>query len=300
MKRAQATALLSVGSNSVLIVMKVIVGALSGSISIISEAIHSGMDLIASGIAFFAVRSADAPPDKEHPYGHGKLENVSGVVEAALILVASAIIVAEAVKKIIHPEPVEGIGLGFVVMLISALANILVSRKLYHVAKEEDSVALAADALHLKADVITSLGVGIGLFAIWVAGLFGLNLLFLDPIVAVCIAAFIVREAIGMLKIAFMPLVDHSLPPEEQALVEGILSEARNECGGFHDLRTRQSGKYRQIDCHLTLPPEMTVAKAHQICDRLENEIEAKLKHVIVVIHVEPESDGCADNEPSI
>ncbi len=288
MNKKSSTALLSVGSNSVLIAMKVVVGLISGSVSIISEAIHSSMDLVAALIAFFSVRQSDVPPDAEHPYGHGKIENVSGVVEAILILVASALIVIEAVKKILNPTELEGIGIGFVVMLVSAGVNIVVSRRLYKVAKEEGSVALAADALHLKADVITSLGVGIGLMAIWIAGLFGLHLAFLDPVVAIAVAIFITKEAIEMLIHAFRPLVDASLPPADHDLITEVIRKHRPDDGGFHSLRTRQAGNQRHIDFHLTLPPAMTVDEAHRICDAIEDELEKRMTHTMVVIHVEP------------
>ena len=289
-KKSQA-ALLSVGSNSVLIAMKVAVGITTGSVSIISEAIHSSMDLMAALIAFFSVRKSDSPPDKDHPYGHGKIENVSGVIEALLILLASYLIVSEAVKKILHPAEIEGIGLGFVVMLISAGVNILVSRRLYKVAKAENSMALEADALHLKADVFTSLGVGVGLMAIWIAGFFGVHAAFLDPAVAICVAVFITREAVGMLIRAFQPLMDASLPQEDHIHIEEVIQKYRPK-GDYHQLRTRMAGKHRHIDFHLTLPGEMVVAEAHRICDLIEDELENRLPFTIVVIHVEPEGNA--------
>ena len=287
--RKTKIALLSVGSNSCLIALKTVVGITSGSVSIISEAIHSSMDLLAAIIAFFAVRKSDKAADREHPYGHGKVENVSGVIEALLILVASAWIVIEAVNRILNPEHrMESIGIGFAVMLVSALVNTLVSRKLYKVAKEEHSVALEADALHLKADVITSLGVGLGLLAIWVAELFGLNWLFLDPIIAIAVAVFIVREAVQMLVSAFKPLMDHALPDEELVAVQAVLDGVKNQGGDWHELRTRISGKVRHIDCHVTLPPSMTVEESHRICDALEKELENAIPYVHAIIHVEP------------
>ena len=146
---------LSLLSNTILIIMKLIVGLVTGSVSIISEAIHSTMDLLAAIIAFFSVRISDRPADDTHPYGHGKIENVSGVIEALLIFVASVWIIVEAVKKIITPGEIESVGIGFIVMFISAGINFIVSKKLYKVAKQEDSIALEADALHLKADVYT-------------------------------------------------------------------------------------------------------------------------------------------------
>ena len=164
MNRKVRAARLSVLSNSLLIAIKVIVGILSGSVSILSEAIHSFMDLLAALISFFSVRISDTPADERHPYGHGKFENISGVIEAILIFIASGWIIFEAIRKMLHPHEIEKIGLGIVVMAISATVNFFVSRKLYKVAKSMDSIALEADALHLKVDVYTSLGVAAGLF----------------------------------------------------------------------------------------------------------------------------------------
>lgn len=287
--RKSRAALLSICSNITLIIMKVIVGVISGSVSIISEAIHSGMDLVAALIAFFSVRKSDAPPDERHPYGHDKIENVSGVIEAVLILIASGWIIIEAVKKLFNPSDIEGISLGFMVMLASAAVNWMVSGHLYRIAKEEDSVALAADALHLKADVLTSLGVATGLFGIWVASHFGYNLYYLDPVVAIGVAIFITKEAIEMLNHAFQPLVDHSLSEEELAITAQVIQQFRPQSDGFHDLRTRRAGRRRHIDFHLTLPRDMTVAESHTICDQIERGIEERLPHAVVLIHVEPE-----------
>ena len=208
---------LSLMSNTSLIIMKLIVGLFTGSVSIISEAIHSTMDLLAAIIAFFSVRISDKPADESHPYGHGKIENISGVIEALFIFVASVWIIVESVKKIINPEEIESVGIGFIVMFISAAINFIVSKKLYKVAKEESSIALEADALHLKADVYTSLGVGVGLILIWITGL---N--YLDPIVAILVAIFILKESFELLKTAFNPLLDIKLSDEEIEIIKMI------------------------------------------------------------------------------
>ena len=289
MNRKSRAALVSVCSNITLIIMKVIVGVISGSVSIISEAIHSAMDLVAALIAFFSVRKSDAPPDERHPYGHDKIENVSGVIEAVLILIASGWIIIEAVKKLFNPGEIEGLSLGFMVMLASAAVNWIVSGHLYRIAKEEDSVALAADALLLKAGVLTSVGVAGGLFGIWAASHFGYNLYYLDPVVAIGVAIFITKEAIEMLNHAFQPLVDHSLSEEELAITAEVIQQFRPQSDGFHELRSRRAGRRRHIDFHLTLPREMTVAESHSICDQIERAIEERLPYSVVLIHVEPE-----------
>jgi cation diffusion facilitator family transporter len=282
MNKKVSIARLSIISNSFLIVMKLIVGLISGSISIISEAIHSFMDLLASVIAFFSVRISDSPADERHPYGHGKFENVSGVIEAVLIFVAAFWIIYEAVKKIANPGEIENISYGFVVMLVSAIINFIVSRKLYRVAKETESIALEADALHLKTDVYTSAGVAFGLFLIWITGYH-----VLDPIIAIVVALLILKESIELFLKAYSPLLDISLSDKELETIKSIIGSHCADNITFHDLRSRKAGNYNYIDFHLNLPENLTVKEAHQICDTIENDIKADLKNTEVTIHVE-------------
>ncbi len=282
MNKKVSVARLSIFSNTCLIILKIVVGLLSHSVSIISEAIHSFMDLLASIVAFFSVRISDTPADERHPYGHGKFENISGVVEALLIFVAAFWIIFEAVKKIIHPVTVEKIGLGFAVMFISAIVNIFVSRRLYQVAKETDSVALEADALHLKTDVYTSFGVATGLLLMWIS-----KIPLVDPIIAIFVALLILKESFDLFSKAYAPLLDLSLPPGD---IEQIVSIIQRHCTdemSFHNLRSRKAGNYKYIDFHLNLDPDKTVREAHQICDMIEEDIKNAFDHTEVTIHVE-------------
>lgn len=281
--RKGRVALLSIGSNTTLIVLKVIAGLLSGSVSIISEAIHSSMDLIASLVAFFAVRESSKPADKEHPYGHGKIENLSGVVEGVLIFVAAVMIFKEAIKKITVQEPIEQAYVAIGVMLFGALVNFLVSRKLYKVSVEEESMALEADALHLKTDVYTSLGVGIGLLLIKLT-----NLYILDSIVAIAVALLIIKEAWELLYRAVSNLLDVRLPIEVERDIENMIKGHQNEIIDYHKLKTRQSGNVKHIDFHITVVPTLTVLEAHDIVGELKKEIGSKYKNSRVSIHVDP------------
>jgi cation diffusion facilitator family transporter len=272
---------LSILSNTLLISMKLIVGIISGSVSIISEAIHSSMDLVAAVIAFLSVRVSDNPPDTRHPYGHGKIENISGVIEALLIFVAAIWIIVEAVKKLLGEAIVlDTIALGSAVMVISAIINTYVSRRLYKVAKETNSVALEADALHLKTDVYTSLGVAIGLGLIMLTGI---N--WLDPVVAILVALFIIRESYQLLKRAFTPLLDTAWATEEIVELENKLDRLDVH---YHDLRTRVAGNYRFIDLHIEIPENVSVGSAHKYCDKIENELTNNYENLTVTIHVEP------------
>lgn len=275
------TARLSVISNSLLIIMKLSVGIISGSVSIISEAIHSSMDLIAAVIALFSVRVSDNPPDSRHPYGHGKVENISGVIEALLIFAAAIWIISEAIKKLAGESGELGpIWIGVIVMIISALVNTVVSARLYKVARETNSVALEADALHLKTDVYTSLGVAVGLGLIMITGI-----KWLVPVVAMLVAIFIIRESYILLKKAFTPLLDTAWGAGE---IEELRTRLDNMEVTYHDLRTRIAGNYRFIDIHIQIPENESVGNAHKYCDKIEDELTRIYGNLTVTIHVEP------------
>jgi len=280
------TASLSIFSNIFLIIIKVIAGVLSGSVSIISEAIHSSMDLMAAIIAFFSVRISSNPPDKKHPYGHGKFENVSGVIEAILILVAAIWIIYEAIHKLINPQPVDTLGVGILVMTISGIVNYFISHRLYKVAKETDSLALEADALHLKTDVYTSLGVAMGLGLLWFT-----NLQWLDPLVAILVALLITYESTVLLKKAYNPLLDTALPEKDMETIEHCIQKHLNPDMSYHQLRARRSGHYKYIDLHLEVPAQTSVAISHQMCDDIEQEINLQFNNAEVHIHIEPTTD---------
>ncbi len=288
MNRAARTARLSIVSNTLLIILKLVVGIISGAVSIISEAIHSLMDLAAAVMAFFSIRMAQRPADTEHPYGHEKVENVSGVLEAALIIVAGVLIIVESTKKLLHHEPLQHVELGVAVMLVSGLVNIIVSRTLSRVATEEQSVALEADALHLKTDVYSSLGVGAGLLVL----VFLERVLhvpwayYLDPGVAIIIALLILAEAWKMLRKAFGPLLDASISDAELAAVKECVGRHPN--ASLHSIRTRRAGGKKHIDFHLSVPADMSVGESHALCDLIEQELEAKISNTSVVIHIEP------------
>ena len=273
---------LSIVSNTFLIILKIVVGLLSGSVSIISEAIHSSMDLIAALIAFFSVKVSDNPPDSRHPYGHGKVENISGVIEAILIFIAAIWIITEAVKKLLGEEIVlDVIWLGSSVMLISAIVNTLVSRKLYKVARETKSVALEADALHLKTDVYTSAGVAVGLGLIFITGI-----KWLDPFVAILVALFIIKESYSLLRRAFTPLLDTAWGEDEIEDLERRLNQMEVN---YHDLRTRVAGNYRFVDIHVEIPEDESVGNAHSYCDMIEDKLNSLYDNITVTIHVEPQ-----------
>jgi cation diffusion facilitator family transporter len=286
--RKTKAAAFSIASNTALIILKIIAGLITGSVSLIAESIHSLMDLAAAIIAFFSVRLSDTPADKKHQFGHGKAENVSGVIEGILILVAAALIVKEAIEKItagVHLEIVE-VGIG--VMAVAIVVNFFVSRYLYKISKATDSLALEADAAHLSTDVLTMVGVFIGLIIVRITGWQQL-----DPIIAIIVALLIVKAAIDIIRKSFGGLMDVSLPDSEQKVIETCLLEHKDRIVDFHRLRTRKAGSQRQIDLHLVIPKTTHVDEADRLCDHLETDIEHLLHNAEVNIHVEPCSSTC-------
>lgn len=276
-------ALLSIFSNTALILMKIIAGILSGSVSIISEAIHSSMDLIASLVAFFSVSQSSKPADKEHPYGHGKIENISGIIEGLLIFVAAAMIIVKAYHKIFETTKIEQAEIAIAVMVVSAVVNLFVSRKLYKVAKEEDSMALEADALHLKTDVYTSLGVGVGILLIKLTGY-----AILDSVVAMLVAILIIKEAAELCKNAVDFLLDIRLSDREEAVIIKIIEEHSDQFIEYHKLKTRKSGNVKHIDFHIVVDADLSVKTTHAIIGSLKKDMCEKVGNTRVSIHVDP------------
>lgn len=284
--RKVRVALLSIISNATLIIFKIVAGIISGSVSIISEAIHSSMDLLASIIAFFSVKASSKPADDDHPFGHGKIENISGVIEGVLILVASIMIIVQAIKKIYNPRPIENEWVATLVMFISGFINFIVSTKLYKVGEEEDSMALKADALHLKTDIYTSLGVGIGILLIKIT-----KIHILDSIVAILVAFLIIKEAAELTKNGFDELIDKRLSDEEEKEIKGIIERCKSDFIDYHKLKTRKSGNVKHIDFHITLDKNTTVKEAHDIIGDIKKEMNKSIKNSRVTIHIDPSND---------
>jgi cation diffusion facilitator family transporter len=274
---------LSVASNIALTAGKLVVGTIIGSVSVISEAIHSANDLLASFIALWAVRKSAQPPDQEHPYGHGKVENIAGTIEAVLIFIAAVLIISESIEKIRQGGEILEPGWGVLVMAVSAGLNFMVSSYLLKVGKEQDSVALEADGIHLRTDVYTSLGVMAGLGLIQLSGYW-----ILDPIIAIMVALLIVKAAFELLQKAFLPLLDTAADAETMDTVTEVLEDLKGEFIEYHDLRSRKAGRDVHIDMHLVVQAEMSIEEAHDLCDTIESRIHERLNYSHVLIHVEP------------
>ena len=296
-QRKENVALLSVISNSVLVVFKTVVGFLIGSVSIISEAIHSGMDLLAAVIAMFSVKTSSVPADDVHPFGHGKVESISGLIEAVLIFVAAFWIIFEAVKKISSAQAMESPGWGVAVMLASTVINFIVSQRLFKVGREAESIALQADAWHLRTDVYTSAGVMLSLAIIWIAHFIFTepNIHWLDPVAAIFVAVFILKAAYHLTAEALRDLMDVKLPAEEEAVIRDTIAGHKPAVHGFHQLRTRRAGNFRFIEFHIKVDPKMTVEASHDITKEMKKSIRGKFSDCVITIHVEPCDGNCTD-----
>jgi cation diffusion facilitator family transporter len=279
-------AALSIASNSILIAIKVAAGAITGSIAILTEAIHSLIDLVASVVAFVSVRKADEPADVEHPYGHEKVESLAATIEGMLILVGAGVIVYEATRRLVTGAEVELLGVGIGVMGFSVLANLVVSAVLYRQAAAHDSPALEGDAAHLRTDAMTSAGVLLGLALVEITG----NAAF-DAITALLVAAAIVTAGIRIIRRSSGVLVDEALPPGEMDRIEAAIAAARTpEVAGYHKLRARRAGNRRHIDFHVQYRSGTSLERAHELAHAMRAEIEAEIPHAEVLIHAEPET----------
>ena len=284
---------LSVVSNSLLIAIKVAVGAITGSIAIITEAVHSLIDLMASVIALTSVRKADEPADVEHPYGHEKLENLAAAIEGMLILVGAGVIIFEATRRLVDAADVEVVGLGIAVMAVSAVVNFSISAFLDRQAKRLDSPALEGDAAHLRTDAFTSIGVLGGLVLVEVTG----DSAF-DAIAALAVAVAIVVSGLRIITRSSRVLVDEVLPADEMDRIEAAIAASRPpEVAGYHKLRARRAGSRRYVDLHVQFRSGTSLEQAHALAHEMRAAIEAELPAADVLIHVEPEESVLGPDE---
>jgi cation diffusion facilitator family transporter len=278
-------AALSIASNSALIVLKAIAGSITGSVALLTEALHSATDLIASVVAFFSVRKADVPADESHPYGHEKIEDMAAAIEGLLILVGCGLITFEAVRNLIRGAHLEKLGIGIGVLAISIAVNLVVSTKLARRARATGSPALAADAAHLRTDMATSAGV---LAALALVAITGWD--WLDPVVALVVAAAVAWAGLRILTRSSRVLVDQTLPDAElEAIREVVATFSGRGVVGFHALRSRQAGARRHVDLHVQFRSGTTLEDAHRTAHELQDAIRDRLGDADVLIHLEPE-----------
>lgn len=275
---------LSITSNTIVFILKIIAGVISGSVSILSEAIHSISDFLASILTFFAVNYSSEPADKEHPFGHGKYEDMSGFIEGGLIIFAGFFIIYEALIKLIKGSNLQTETLlGIYVMAFAIFANFIVSRYLFYIAKKSDSISLYADAQHLSTDIFSSLGVLVGLVLIKLTGF-----TVIDSFVAIFVAAIILKTGFAISKTTLNNLLDTSLPDNEITTIENILN-SNHIIKGYKSIKARKAGQYKEIELTLLFAPDMQICNCHSECDRIENNIKAEFENANIVIHAEPD-----------
>jgi len=284
--RKTSAALLSIASNTILIALKVVAGVITGSVAIITEALHSSIDLVASVVAFVSVRKADQPPDPEHPFGHAKFENLAAAFEGVLILVGATVIAYESTSRLAEgTAQVDSVGIGIAIIGVTIVANLAVSSFLAGRARETQSPALEGDAAHLRTDAATSVAVVVRLVLVETTGAE-----WLDPAFALVVAAAIVVAGLRLVLRSSRVLVDETLPPEElEAIRETVLAFGPRGVAGFHKLRARHAGSFHHVDMHVQFRAGTTLEDAHRTAHELQDAIAARLDGADVLIHLEPE-----------
>ena len=278
---------LSIGAALTTIALKTGAYYLTHSVGLLSDAIESFVNLAGASMALIMLTIAARPADESHVYGHSKAEYFASITEGLLILGAAAGIVTAAINRLLHPRPLEQLGLGLAVSIAASAINFLVARKLMSEGKKRNSITLEADAHHLMTDVWTSAGV-IGGVAI--VGLTGWNIL--DPLIAIAVALNIIWTGIQLVQRSVAGLMDAALPEQEQEMIQSVMAKYREKGVSFHALRTRQAAARRFISIHILVPGEWTVHDAHHIAEDFESDIRAALGGVVTVFtHLEPVED---------
>lgn len=277
---------LSVAAAIVTIALKSLAYSLTGSVGLLSDALESVVNLVAALITLGMLALAARPPDEDHAWGYGKAEYFSSGAEGVLILGAAIAIVWAAVPRLLHPRPLEAVGLGFGVSVLASLVNFAVARVLLGAGRRHHSIALEADAHHLLTDVWTSAGVLAAVVAVAVT-----DWEILDPVIAILVALQILWTGVKLVRRSAMGLLDRSLPPEEQAAVQAVLEAHASAEVQFHAVRTRQAGARRFVTLHVLVPGGWSVRRGHEVCERLELDISAVLANATVTTHLEAVED---------
>ncbi len=273
----------SVGAALFLAVLKLTTGFFLHSLGMISAGVDSLMDLIASGINFFSMKESIKPADREHPYGHGKIENIASLFQAGIIGLAGLFLVGEGIRRSLFVEAVPAFDAGIMVMILSAAISYLVGRRLARIARATDSPLLDADALHFTVDTFTNTGVVLALLLSRWSGR-----IFFDRMAAILIGCWVLYAALKLFRNALSALMDQTIPRELEEKIKGLILDHCEEIIGYHRMRTRRSGSKKMIDLHLVICKDISLTEAHGITEELEKKIEEKIKNSDVMIHIEP------------
>jgi cation diffusion facilitator family transporter len=278
----QRAALISVASNTLLVAGKAVVALLSGSAALLSEALHSGLDLLAALLAWISLRFSGHPPDREHPFGHGKWENISAFLEGLLIIAVALGVFYQAGRRLFEPVSITLVPLGLIVLAVSALVNLGVSWALKRAARRFDSVALDADASHLATDVYTSVGAMLGLLGYQLTG----NHLF-DTLAALGVGLIILWIGLKVTHQGIHGLLDTRLPEAEEEMVRELVAAA-SPVLEIKELKSRKAGPVRYLNLTLVVCRWENLEEIHRLCDNLEAQIQGKFPGALVFIHPEP------------
>ncbi len=284
---------LSLATSIVTIILKFMAYYLTGSVGLLSDAVEALVNIAAALVALAVLTYAQAAPDREHNFGHEKAQYFSSGIEGALIFVAAGGIVWSAIPRLMHPQPIEQVSLGLGLSVLAALANVWCAWVMLGAARAHRSITLEADARHLLTDVWTTAGVLIGVLLVQWSGW-----LRLDAIVALAVAIQILWTGWHLMARSFEGLMDRAVPEADRDAIVAVLEELRHQGGDYHALRTRMAGAKSFVDVHVLLPGGMTIQEGHDLVERLENDIRARLPHVEVLTHMEPLEDPKSWDDP--
>ena len=283
----------SLATSIVTIILKFAAYYLTGSVGLLSDAIEAVVNIVAALVALGVLTYAEAGPDREHNFGHEKAQYFSSGIEGALIFVAAGGIMWTAIPRLMHPQEIDQVSLGLGLSVLAALANVWCARVMLRAASFHRSITLEADARHLLTDVWTTAGVFAGVLLVQWTGW-----LRLDPLIAIAVAVQILWTGWHLMARSFEGLMDRAIPEEDRAVIIQVLDELRGQGGDYHALRTRISGAKSFVDVHVLLPGKMSIQAGHDLAERLENEINARLPHVEVLTHLEPLEDPKSWDDP--
>ncbi|WP_439616114.1 cation diffusion facilitator family transporter [Shinella sp.] len=266
--------------------LKLVAWWVTGSVALLSDGMESSVNVVAAIVAFAAITYAAKPADKTHPFGHHKAEYLSAVLEGVLIVVAALLIVAEALPAVMAPTPIEAPALGLAINFLAGVINAVWAFVLIRAGRRYRSPALSADGQHILSDVVTSIGVLVGLVLAIATGY-----AVLDPLLAVLVALNILYQGWKVIAHSVDGLMDHAVEPEEADAIQAAIAAYGAGSLGVHDLKTRRAGSATFVDFHLVVPASMPVGQAHDICDRMEDAIRTVQPGAQIAIHVEPETE---------
>lgn len=282
-RRAQSAAQVSLFYNIIQTSLKLVGAFFTGSVSLLSEGLHSLSDVLSSFISFVSVRASSAPPDEDHPYGHGKIDTIAGLSEAIVLFLFAIYTGFISTQKFFKTPEVVKVDLGLYIVVACTILGILVMKVIQGAAKETGSFALQSNVQHLAADIVTSLGVLVALLVTKFS-----NWHYADPLFGLLLSIWLGYSSVRMIHRAFDEVIDHRIDPTELAKIEEILA-SEPELISYHKLRTRHSGNWHFIDIHIVVPGQWTVVKGHELADRIEKSIERELNPAVCTIHVDPD-----------